>query len=141
MALNFRRSDRNENFLPVRTAYKCIRGYHVYRHIRSAAVREVLFCEKEPTNSRCGRQEGRCSDRTLPRKVSRVCSLFTRRGGTISYRVSGRRRYSSDLPAITTCLASQPYFFHARKKNTAGSITTRSRRVVLIIRCAIISVR
>ena len=34
----------------------------------------------------------------LPRKISRVSSLFIRRGGTIRCRVLGRRRYSSDLP-------------------------------------------
>ena len=34
----------------------------------------------------------------LPRKVSRVCSLFLRRGGSIQCTVVGRRRYSSDLP-------------------------------------------
>ena len=30
----------------------CVRGYHVYQHIWSAAVVEVLSCEREPTNSR-----------------------------------------------------------------------------------------
>ncbi len=34
----------------------------------------------------------------LPRKVLRVCSLFLRRGGTIHCRVTGGRRFSSDLP-------------------------------------------
>ena len=34
----------------------------------------------------------------LPRKLCRLCALFIRRGGSISCSVSGRRRYSSDLP-------------------------------------------
>jgi len=34
----------------------------------------------------------------LPRKVSRLFSLFLRRGGCISCTVTGRRQYSADLP-------------------------------------------
>ena len=34
----------------------------------------------------------------VPRKISSVCSMFLRRGGTISCRVTGGRRYSEDLP-------------------------------------------
>ena len=34
----------------------------------------------------------------LPRKMSKVCSLFLRRGGSICCKVTGSRRYSSDLP-------------------------------------------
>ena len=30
----------------------CVRGYHVYQRIWTAAVGEVLHCEREPTNSR-----------------------------------------------------------------------------------------
>ena len=80
----------------------CIRGYHVYRHIWSAAVGEVLSCEREPTNSRDRYAVAVKKDEVaighLPCKVSRICSLFLRRGGTIHCRVSGGRRYSSDLP-------------------------------------------
>ena len=80
----------------------CVRGYHVYQHVWSAAVGQVLSCEREPTNSRdryavVVKKDGVVIGH-LPRKVSRVCSLFLRRGGTIQCRVSGERRYSSDLP-------------------------------------------
>ena len=34
----------------------------------------------------------------LPRKISRICTLFIRRGGAIHCRVTGRRKYSTDLP-------------------------------------------
>ena len=34
----------------------------------------------------------------LPRKISTLCSLFIRRGGTICCQITGRRRYSADLP-------------------------------------------
>ena len=34
----------------------------------------------------------------LPRKLSKICSLFIRRGGSICCIVTGGRRYSADLP-------------------------------------------
>ena len=34
----------------------------------------------------------------VPRKILSICSMFLRRGGTISCRVTGGRRYSEDLP-------------------------------------------
>ena len=34
----------------------------------------------------------------LPKKISRVCSLFLRRGGTIYCIVTNTRRYSADFP-------------------------------------------
>ena len=77
----------------------CIRGYHVYKAIWRAAITETLDCEREPTNA---------SDRYvvrggviighLLRKISRVCSIFLRRGGTIRCVVVGTKRYSQDLP-------------------------------------------
>ena len=33
----------------------------------------------------------------LPKKISLICSIFLRSGGTITCEVSGGRRYSSDL--------------------------------------------
>ena len=73
--------------------------------IWTAAVGEILLCVREPTNA---------SDRYavavtrpgglgvvighLPRKLSKICSLFIRRGGSICCIVTGGRRYSADLP-------------------------------------------
>ena len=69
----------------------CVRGYHVW----AAAFGEVLACRREPSNA---------SDRyaievlkhgtiighlRLPRKISKVCSLFLRRGGSIRCTVTG----------------------------------------------------
>ena len=34
----------------------------------------------------------------LPRKISAACSMFVRKGGTITCTISGERRYSGDLP-------------------------------------------
>ena len=80
----------------------CIRGYHVYKEIWRAAIGEELECDREPENS-CDRYAV-CVKRSgvvighFPRKLSRVCSLFLRRGGVISCTVTGGRRYSGDLP-------------------------------------------
>ena len=79
----------------------CIRGYHVFQEIWTATVGEILACEREPTNEkdryavavlRSGTKVGH-----LPKKISRVCSLFLLRGGSITCTVVGGRRYSSDL--------------------------------------------
>ena len=34
----------------------------------------------------------------IPRKISSICSMFLRHGGTIKCRVTASRRYSRDLP-------------------------------------------
>ena len=34
----------------------------------------------------------------LPRKISKLCSIFLREGGSIYCTVTGRRRHSVDLP-------------------------------------------
>ena len=79
-----------------------VRGYHVYREVWEAAVGEVLACEREPRNAEDKYAVAVKKDGTivghLPRKVSRVCSLFLRRGGHIRCTVTGRRSYSADLP-------------------------------------------
>ena len=80
----------------------CIRGYHEYKEVWEAAVGEELVCEREPQNAhdryavavtRRGIIVGH-----LPRKLSRLCSLFLRRGGAILCTVTGGRKYSVDLP-------------------------------------------
>ena len=80
----------------------CVRGYHVYQEIWEAAVGEMLACERQPRNAADRYAVSVKKDGTiighLPRKVSRVCSLFLRRGGMIRCTVTGRRRYSGDLP-------------------------------------------
>ena len=80
----------------------CIRGYHVYKEIWEAAVGEELVCVREPHNSHnhyavaVKREDVLIGH--LPRKLSRLCSLFLRRGGAIFCVVTGGRKYSVDLP-------------------------------------------
>ena len=80
----------------------CIRGYHIYKEIWTAAIGEVLPCEREPTNPEDRYAVAVKKDDIivghLPRKVSRICTLFLRRGGSITCTVAGSRRYSQDLP-------------------------------------------
>jgi hypothetical protein len=79
----------------------CILGYHVYKSIWRAVVGEVLPCEREVNNVTDRYAVSVVKDCTtgpighLPRKASKVCSLFIRRGGTIQCRVTGTKRYSS----------------------------------------------
>ena len=96
----------------------------------AAAVREVLFCEREPTNSRCGRQEGRCSDQTFTAKsVAHVLALHEKRRKLPSAVELAEDDGTPVIyqPSQLVSRASR-IFPHARKKNTAGSrdyITTR----------------
>ena len=75
----------------------CVRGYHIYKHIWEAVVGETVECQREPCNMKDRYAVAVIKDGViighLPRKVSRVCSLFLRRGGSIQCTVVGRRRY------------------------------------------------
>ncbi len=100
------------------TLSSCVRGHHIYKDIWDPVVGEKLDCCRE-----CGNVQDRYAVavvRTLvdpklkrrrhktenavttvghlPRKISCVCSLFLRRGGTITCEITGHRRHSSDLP-------------------------------------------
>ena len=78
-----------------------VHGYHVYKEVWCAAVGEELFCVREVNYRdpfavaviRSGVVVGH-----VPRKISSVCWMFLRRGGTISCTITDGRRYSEDLP-------------------------------------------
>ena len=78
-----------------------VRGYHVYQEIWEAAVGEVLACEREPRNATDRYAVAVKKDGTiighLPRKVSRVCSLFLRR------EEPSRVKQPAALRRTTTC--------------------------------------
>ena len=80
----------------------CVCGYHIYKDIWDAVIGEELLCERQPDNrSDCYtvavKKDGIIIGH-LPRKISRACSLFLRRGSEITCRVTGHRRYSANLP-------------------------------------------
>ena len=58
----------------------CIRDYHLYKEMWEAATGEVLICEREFHNIRNRYAVAVETSGTiighLPRKLSRVCSLF-----------------------------------------------------------------
>ena len=84
------------------TMESCVRGYHVYGERWIPVVGEVLGCTGEPGNRKDSYAVAVCKDSAtvghLPRKYARCFSIFLRRGGTISCEITGRRKYSRDLP-------------------------------------------
>ena len=73
----------------------CARGYHVYESIWAAAMERI--CIREPLNANdryvvALKKDGAVVGH-LPQKISRICTLFIRRGGTIECIVTGTRRY------------------------------------------------
>jgi len=88
---------------------RCIRGYHVYKEMWELAAGEVLEYVREPHNVQglyavalkiMGTIMGH-----LPRRLSRVCAFFLQWTGTISYTVTGGRRYSVDLYILLNLLS------------------------------------
>ena len=84
-----------------------IRGYHIYRDIwPSPVVEEQLLCEHEVGNSHdpmsVAIKKQIDGESTIVRHVSRgispLCSVFIRRGGSITCIVNGPRQYSANLP-------------------------------------------
>lgn len=80
----------------------CVRGFHVYYTIWHVVNGEELMCEREPSNRRDRYAVAVIKEDEiighLPREISRICSLFLLRGGSITCRITGSRRYSADLP-------------------------------------------
>ena len=79
----------------------CVRGFHVYSAVWNPTIGEVLPCRREPTNVTDRYAAAVLDSGTivghLPRKYSKIFSLFIRRGGIITCEITGRRRYSRDL--------------------------------------------
>ena len=81
----------------------CIQGYHIYYTVWTPTVGEYLICRREVGNARdryavgVYKQPNDVLVGHLHRKISLLCSLFLRHGGTITCQVTGRRQ-RSDLP-------------------------------------------
>ena len=68
----------------------------------TSIIGKQLNCEREDENPRdryavAIKRSGNILGH-VPRNISTLCSLFLRRGGAIYCVVTGRRRYSRDLP-------------------------------------------
>ena len=75
----------------------CVRGYHVYKDVWTADIGELLVCERDQNNVEdryavSVKKDGNVVGH-LPKKISRVCSIFLRRGGNIQCTVVARRRF------------------------------------------------
>ena len=72
----------------------------MYKEVWEVAIGEVLECHREPTNATYRYAVAVTKSAPifghLPRMLSKVCSRFLRRGGSIRSTVTGRRRYSND---------------------------------------------
>ena len=81
----------------------CIGGYHVYKEIWKSNPDDILTCRREHGNIHdlyavCMVHATGIVVGHVPRKISTVCSMFLLKGGSISCQVTGKRRYSADLP-------------------------------------------
>ena len=78
-----------------------VRGYHFYKDIWATVVGEELPCQREDGNradpfaAAVVKEEAMVGH--VPKKISSVCSLYLRQGGSIVCRVAGSRRFSGDL--------------------------------------------
>ena len=69
-----------------------VRGFHVYKNVWEPTVDEVLLCEREIGNSHdtfavAVRNSSEIVGH-LPRFLSSICSIFIRRGGEISCKIT-----------------------------------------------------
>ena len=120
----------------------CVRGYHEYQAIWDAAIDEELPCEHEVHNTMDHYAVAVVKDGQivghLPKKISRICSLFLRRGGggTITIKVTGHRRYSSDLEQggmEIPCLLLLSRRTQRNKKNLSSFSLTKLFLVCLLL--------
>ena len=66
----------------------CVRGHHVYSTIWNPVLGERLTCKRELDNVEDRYAVAICKDEDtvvgqVPRKISFLCSVFIRRGGSI----------------------------------------------------------
>jgi len=105
-----------------------VRGYHVYQRIWTPFVGERATTVREPDNEHDRYAVAMLEDETLctvghlPRKISKECSFFIRRGGEIGVEVTGPRQKSTmpdkgmEIPALLIFKHSDPLLLDKAKK-------------------------
>ena len=92
-----------------------VRGHHVYKHIWTPGISEELSVEKEPGNLHDSFAVSVVkNDYTVghvPQSLSKVTWFFLTRGGTVTCRITGRRKLGIGLEV--PCL----YVYHGRSKD------------------------
>ena len=80
----------------------CVRGHRIYKCVWTPVLGEELECLREDSNDHdpyAVAVTRQCNIiRHLPRRTSAACSLFLQKGGSIVYRITTSRRFSTDLP-------------------------------------------
>ena len=115
-----------------------MRGYHVYKDVWEATHGEVLNCTRETGNAfdpfavsviKRGNVVGH-----VPRKISAICSLFMRRGGTIHCKATGSRKYSRDIsqggleiPCLQIFTGDPKYIQKVKKAISSASTAAKSK--------------
>ena len=91
----------HDYYLFVLTTEAMVRGYPVYQTVWEENIGEVLPCLREPGNQHDPHSVAVKKDDIivgyLPRKISCLCSIFIRRGGSIECTATDSRRYLADL--------------------------------------------
>lgn len=76
-------------------------GYHYYQDIWNPAIGEQFECAQDVGNPHDRYAVAILKERVVvghvPRKISTLCYLFLRKGGSIISTITGNRRYSRDL--------------------------------------------
>lgn len=85
------------------TCESCVRGYHVYKSIWTAEIGETLVTKPEFGNSHDPYALAVVDNNNiivghLPRNIAALCHLFLRGNETIIVQITGKRRFSADLP-------------------------------------------
>ena len=108
-----------------------IRGYYQYKTIwENPSCRDELLCKHEIGNAHdthavtIKKYIGGVQTTVwhIAKKISSLCSIFLRRGGTILCEVNGHRCYSSDLPQGGLEVPCVLTFVAAEEKEKAKTI-------------------
>ena len=79
-----------------------VRGYHVYKRTWTPVVGESLAAAREFGNihdmTAVALFRGGVKVGHIPMKISRLCSSFITKGGTIEAVITGSRQFAADLP-------------------------------------------
>ena len=88
----------------------CVHGYHVYQRVWDAVVGENLECERETSNEKdryaVVAKKAELLIGHLPKKISRICSLFLLMGGIVVATVTGRQ-LNQLIDTYTRCCKRQ----------------------------------
>ena len=126
-----------------------VRGYHAYKHIWAAVYGEELPCEREAGNRVDAFAVAVMKDGTVvghvPKKISSVCSLYLRRGGSIICHVTCTKRTCEKCSRVQNfrCSNFRGFYFRisvvGRENRENLDLAKISRYTVLLIKRMLLS--